>query len=179
MTTHTDTIPRLRSLIQDPTTATKTVVLAAQLLGLLVDLAPSEPPPSEPRYIAVPPLAPRQRSSRSPKPAAVAKVARARKPVSTSTRLPRRCPGDVEALVGRITELLKASPDGLRAEVIRERLGVSAKELPTALKGFKSTGQKRATTYYVGARPVATAKPRRVRKARSASMNGASTSVTV
>ncbi|NOU34870.1 MAG: DNA-binding protein, partial [Polyangiaceae bacterium] len=45
-------------------------------------------------------------------------------------------------------------PDGLRAEEIREAIGVSAKELPRplgdALDGKRITkkGQKRATTYF-------------------------------
>jgi len=69
-------------------------------------------------------------------------------------RLRRRSLGDIAQVVETIVELLKRSPGGLRAEQIRERLGLLAKELPRPLKEALSsgkvskTGQKRATTYF-------------------------------
>jgi hypothetical protein len=49
---------------------------------------------------------------------------------------------------------VKKHKEGLRAEQIREELGLQAKELPRVLKEglssrkLKSKGQKRATTYF-------------------------------
>jgi len=69
-------------------------------------------------------------------------------------RLPRRSSGDIEHVIESIVVLLKQSPSGLRAEQIRESLGLQAKELPRPLKeGLKAgklakSGQKRATTYF-------------------------------
>ncbi len=59
-------------------------------------------------------------------------------------------------MVGTIVSLLKANPTGLRAEEIRAKLGLQAKELPRPLKegleagSLSKTGQKRATTYFAG-----------------------------
>jgi hypothetical protein len=69
-------------------------------------------------------------------------------------RLRRRSLGDIAQVVETIVGLLKQSPAGLRAEQIRERLGLLAKELPRPLKEALSSGkvsksgQKRATTYF-------------------------------
>jgi hypothetical protein len=71
-------------------------------------------------------------------------------------RVARRSAGDIHGLVESIVALLKASPSGLRAEQIREKLRLQAKELPRPLKegldagSFSKSGQKRATTYFVG-----------------------------
>jgi hypothetical protein len=70
-------------------------------------------------------------------------------------RLPRRSAGDIERVVERIVGLLKRHPAGLRAEQIRDELGLEAKELPRPLKealdtgSLQKSGQKRATTYFV------------------------------
>lgn len=70
-------------------------------------------------------------------------------------RLPRRSAGDIERVVERIVGLLKKHPGGLRAEQIRDELGLDAKELPRPLKealdtgSLQKSGQKRATTYFV------------------------------
>ena len=59
-------------------------------------------------------------------------------------------------MIDRIHDLLQKSSGGLRAEQIREALGVEAKELPRPLADglssgrFTKTGQKRATTYFAG-----------------------------
>lgn len=72
-------------------------------------------------------------------------------------RLPRRSARDIERVVERIVGLLKRHPGGLRAEEIRDQLGLEAKELPRPLKegldagSLQKSGQKRATTYFVKA----------------------------
>jgi hypothetical protein len=71
-------------------------------------------------------------------------------------RLARRSSGDIAGVVTSIVGLLKSSPAGLRAEEIRAKLGLHAKELPRPLKEgldagtLSKSGQKRATTYFVG-----------------------------
>jgi hypothetical protein len=71
-------------------------------------------------------------------------------------RLARRSSGDIAGVVTSIVGLLKSSPAGLRAEEIRAKLGLQAKELPRPLKEgldagtLSKSGQKRATTYFVG-----------------------------
>jgi len=66
----------------------------------------------------------------------------------------------IAGVVDRIVGLLEASPKGLRAEQIRQKLGFQSKELPRPLKEavdagrLGKSGQKRATTYFVkGGRP--------------------------
>jgi hypothetical protein len=84
--------------------------------------------------------------------AAGPKAARAAK---SSARLARRSPADIAATVASIVSLLKKHKGGLRAEQIREQLGLEAKELPRPLaegvkgRAFKKKGQKRATTYFI------------------------------
>ncbi|AKV01505.1 hypothetical protein AKJ09_08168 [Labilithrix luteola] len=71
-------------------------------------------------------------------------------------RLGRRSANDIAAMINSIVSLLQQNPGGLRAEQIREALGVEAKELPRPLgeatdQGLISKeGQKRATTYFAG-----------------------------
>lgn len=108
-------------------------------------------------------------------PRAAGKVAKAAKaaPVATAAapagkrkrkggRLERRSAGDITALVGRIVSVLEAKPSGLRAEQIRDALGLESKELPRPLaealesRRIVKTGKKRATTYFArGAAGVA------------------------
>jgi hypothetical protein len=70
-------------------------------------------------------------------------------------RLPRRSAGDIAGVIDQITGLLRTSPKGLRAEQIRQKLGLEAKELPRPLKEavdagrLGKSGQKRATTYFL------------------------------
>jgi hypothetical protein len=74
-------------------------------------------------------------------------------------RLPRRSSDAIAEAVEKIVGLLGANPGGLRAEQIRQKLGLQAKELPRPLKEgleggrLKKVGRKRATTYFVGAGP--------------------------
>jgi hypothetical protein len=70
-------------------------------------------------------------------------------------RLPRRSEGDIAKVVENIVGLLRQTPKGLRAEQIRQKLGLQAKELPRPLKEaldsgrLAKSGQKRATTYFL------------------------------
>jgi hypothetical protein len=74
-------------------------------------------------------------------------------------RLPRRSAGDISQAVDKIVALLGDNPAGLRAEQIRQKLGLQAKELPRPLKEgldggrLSKVGRKRATTYFAGASP--------------------------
>ena len=78
-------------------------------------------------------------------------------------RLGRRSAGDITRMIQSIVDVLQKSASGLRAEQIRETLGVEAKELPRPLADAISSGritksgQKRATTYFVGASGAAAA----------------------
>ena len=71
-------------------------------------------------------------------------------------RLSRRSAEDIGEVVERIVTLLGQNPKGLRAEQIRQKLGLEAKELPRpiaealASKKVSKQGQKRATTYFAG-----------------------------
>jgi len=57
-------------------------------------------------------------------------------------------------VLDQLVSVLKKNKGGLRAEQIREELGLQAKEMPRVLKEglstqkLKSKGQKRATTYF-------------------------------
>ncbi len=68
-------------------------------------------------------------------------------------RLRRRSPRDIAKALGRIVALVKTTKGGLRAEQIRQKLGMQAKEMPRILKEglakkvLRSKGQKRSTTY--------------------------------
>ncbi len=89
-------------------------------------------------------------------------------------RLGRRSTADIGRMVENIVSLLQKHPEGLRAEQIREALNCQAKELPRPLADALSegriskSGQKRATTYFVGARAGGEGggKKRRGRRAR-------------
>jgi hypothetical protein len=76
-----------------------------------------------------------------------------------SGRLPRRSAGDISQAVEKIIGLLSGNPGGLRAEQIRQKLGIQAKELPRPLKEgledgrLSKVGRKRATTYFAGTAP--------------------------
>lgn len=71
-------------------------------------------------------------------------------------RLGRRSSAELNAVLESIVGLLEKNPKGLRAENIRENLGLEAKELPRPLAegirngSLRKTGQKRATTYFAG-----------------------------
>jgi len=66
----------------------------------------------------------------------------------------RRSTEELDALVTRIVSVLKTHKKGLRAEELREKLGVERKELPRPLaealkkRVITKKGKKRATTYF-------------------------------
>jgi hypothetical protein len=80
-------------------------------------------------------------------------------PRGRTGRLPRRSAGDISQAVEKIVGLLSENPDGLRAEQIRQKLDLEAKELPRPLKEgveggrLSKVGSKRATTYFAGPAP--------------------------
>jgi hypothetical protein len=92
------------------------------------------------------------RPSRSPAMTAEAPSA-AKRPRATG-RLARRSPEDIAAALVQVVSLVKKRKEGLRAEQIRNELGLQAKEMPRVLKEgidrktLRSRGQKRATTYF-------------------------------
>jgi hypothetical protein len=95
--------------------------------------------------------------ARRGRPSAAADVTRGAAPAKRrgrGGRLGRRSAGDIAGLVQQIVQLLEANPEGLRAEQIREQLGLEAKELPRPIADALSSrkiakqGQKRATTYF-------------------------------
>ncbi len=85
-------------------------------------------------------------------------------------RLGRRTAGDISRMIESIVGVLQQKGTGLRAEQIREALGVEAKELPRPLAEALSSGritksgQRRATTYFAGGGDGAAAPKRRGRK---------------
>jgi hypothetical protein len=90
------------------------------------------------------------------KTAATATRAAPAKKVATPGRLPRRSPAEIAKALAKVVALVKSDSGGLRAEQIRERLGMESKEMPRVLKEglakkvLKSKGQKRSTTYTAG-----------------------------
>ena len=69
-------------------------------------------------------------------------------------RLARRSPQDIDGVVNKIVSLLEKHATGLRAEEIRQKLSLQAKELPRPIaealskKRIVKEGKKRATTYF-------------------------------
>ncbi len=132
-------MPTLHSTLQELASAFATSVLEAVRGGSLHELlsetggggrkGPGRPKATEPASV---------------------KPARAGRP----GRLKRRSPEDIANALDQVVALLKKNRAGLRAEQIREELGMQAKEMPRVLKegltkkAFKSKGQKRATTYF-------------------------------
>jgi hypothetical protein len=101
------------------------------------------------------------RSDRADPPKSFASSGAARKAVSERSpapkangRLRRRSDEEIAATLNKIVLLVKTQKNGLRAEEIRQKLGLLPKEMPRILKEGVSTkklsskGQKRATTYF-------------------------------
>lgn len=94
------------------------------------------------------------KKKKSPKKKTVKSSARVSK--KSTGRLQRRTPAELSKMVDRVVGVVKkfGRKKGLRAEVIREHLGVDARELPRPLhlaiaaKRLRALGHKRATTYY-------------------------------
>lgn len=86
-------------------------------------------------------------------------------------RLARRTPEQIAEAVVSVVALVHKHPDGLRAEDIRNELGLDVREVPRVLKqGIEAgqlkivSGQKRSTTYGVGRGGKASAKPKSAKK---------------
>jgi hypothetical protein len=68
-------------------------------------------------------------------------------------RLKRRSAEEITKALDQVVALVKTKKDGLRAEQIKEKLGMDRREVPRVLKEglakkkLKAKGQKRATTY--------------------------------
>lgn len=68
----------------------------------------------------------------------------------------RRSMKDIVSALDDVVRIVSGTSKGLRAEEIREKLGLQSKELPRVLKEGLSTkrlskkGEKRATTYFAG-----------------------------
>ena len=68
----------------------------------------------------------------------------------------RRSMKDIVSALDDVVKVVTSAKDGLRAEEIREKLGLQSKELPRVLKEGLSTkrlskkGKKRATTSFAG-----------------------------
>ncbi|HVJ88610.1 MAG TPA: hypothetical protein VM580_02330 [Labilithrix sp.] len=71
-------------------------------------------------------------------------------------RLVRRSAEDIAKTLDSIVDLLAQHPEGLRAEQIKESLGLDKREMPKPIAeglnsgALKKSGQKRATVYTVG-----------------------------
>jgi len=87
------------------------------------------------------------------KQAATAKTSTTAKKPAKPGRLPRRSPAEIAKALAKVVALVKSDTGGLRAEQIRERLGMTPNEMPRVLKEglakkvLKSKGAKRSTTY--------------------------------
>jgi hypothetical protein len=97
--------------------------------------------------------APAKRAAASRKAPAARKGATVRKAAGKPGRLPRRSADEIAKALAKVVALVKSDTGGLRAEQIRERLGMASKEMPRVLKEglakkvLKSKGVKRSTTY--------------------------------
>src|ERR1019366_3170292 len=133
----------LRSSINDLATTFASPILAAirgasleELVGKTDGVARSGPG-RPPKAKAVPTAATAPATSNGRKPG----------------RLARRSPEDIAKALDQVVALVKKNKTGLRAEQIRQQLGLQSKEMPRILKEgiankqLKSKGQKRATTY--------------------------------
>jgi hypothetical protein len=87
-------------------------------------------------------------------PTAVAAAPAAAKRSRSTGRLHRRSPEEIAKTLVEVVAAVKKNPEGLRAEQLRQELGLQAKEMPRILKEglakklLKAKGQKRATTYF-------------------------------
>ena len=107
---------------------------------------PTKPKAAAPRRAGRKAASAKQTTSAKKAPAPAKKAAKV-------GRLPRRSPVDIAKALAKVVALVKSDSGGLRAEQIRERLGMESKEMPRVLKEglakkvLKSKGQKRSTTY--------------------------------
>ena len=80
------------------------------------------------------------------------------KALKSTGRLPRRSDEDIALVVEEIVAVVRKHPEGIRAEELREELGLEKKELPKpmlvalASGAIRKEGEKRATAYFIGGR---------------------------
>jgi len=107
-------------------------------------------------------------ASSNPRAASAPHGRRAARPTRRG-RLHRRSAVDIGKVMDAIVALLGKHKGGLRAEEIRAKLGVSKKELPRPIAEglsagkLKKRGEKRATTYFVGAGAATKPTPRKAK----------------
>lgn len=85
----------------------------------------------------------------------VGKAGKAAKPkVTSSGRLRRRSPEELQAVLDKIVKALSGKGDGLNSEELQASLGMSKKEIAGVLalglsnKALRKKGEKRATRYF-------------------------------
>lgn len=90
--------------------------------------------------------------------------------VQKDGRIYKRSSEEIKSLVQNIVGLLAKAPEGLRAEQLRDELGIEAKELPRPIqigletRAFRKRGLRRSTTYFL-APPKGTTKAKSTKKA--------------
>jgi hypothetical protein len=138
----------LRTAIQELANSFTEEVLTAIRNGSIQDLVGDGGWGSSGRSVA-----PKASPSSGPAHKAVSERSAAAAPKANG-RLRRRSEEEIAATLNKIVLLVKTQKAGLRAEEIRTKLGLQAKEMPRILKQGVSTkkltskGQKRATTYF-------------------------------
>lgn len=89
-------------------------------------------------------------------------------------RLARRSEEDIAKVVEEILVVVKKHPEGIRAEELREELGLDKKEMPKPMLvalangSLRKEGEKRATVYYIGGK-ASKAAPKKKSAAKKAS----------
>jgi len=127
----------LRSLADSFAGAVLDAIRSASVEELLADAGAGRAGPGRPRKLG----------------AAAAASGAASAGRRVSGRLARRSPEQIARALDGVVALVKKHKGGLRAEQIREELGMQAKEMPRVLaeglskKKLKRRGRKRATTY--------------------------------
>ena len=124
--------------------------------------APVRRGPGRPRKDSTPAVAsastapaPVRRGPGRPKGSVSKKTASSSGSRKSSGRLARRSPEQIARALDQVISLVKSNKRGLRAEQIREKLGMRKEEMPRVLKeglsrkALKSKGQKRSTTYFI------------------------------
>lgn len=138
-------MPTLRNSLNDLTSAFASSILAAIRGASLEELVGK----SDGGVRRGPGRPPKAAMNGESKPISQSKPSRA----TRAGRLKRRSPEDIAKALDQVVALVKKNKTGLRAEQIRQQLGLQSKEMPRVLKEgiankqLKSKGQKRATTY--------------------------------
>lgn len=140
----------LNDLAASFTSAVLAAIRSANLEELLAETRDGRAPAAVPQRRAAANGVHATPARATPRAAGRGPVAAARSP----GRLRRRSQEEIADVLDQLVSVLKKNKGGLRAEQIREELGLQAKEMPRVLKEglstqkLKSKGQKRATTYF-------------------------------